>query len=70
MWLAQSTADRLSERRRHLAGPTGCGICGIDSIAEAVKPAAVVAKGRSFTPREIMTAMGGIAPPQTINNET
>src|SRR5271168_3152260 len=32
MWLAQSRADRLSERRRHIAGPTGCGLCGIDSI--------------------------------------
>src|SRR4249920_731544 len=36
MWLAQARADRLSERRRHFAGPTGCGLCGIDSIAEAV----------------------------------
>src|SRR5476651_973435 len=40
MWLAQSRADGLSERRRHIAGPTGCGLCGIDSIAEAVRPAA------------------------------
>ena len=43
MWLEPSQADRLSERRRHIAGPTGCGICGIDSIAEAVRPAAIVA---------------------------
>src|ERR1700684_3025664 len=57
MWLAQSQADGLSERRRHIAGPTGCGLCGIDSIAEAIRPAAIVAQGRSFAPREIMTAM-------------
>src|SRR5205814_10635106 len=49
MWLAQSKADRLNERRRHIAGPTGCGICGIDSIAEAVRPAAIVAQGRCFS---------------------
>jgi len=40
MWLASSKADRLSVRRRYIAGPTGCGLCGIDSIAEAVRPAA------------------------------
>ena len=70
MWLAQSRADRLSERRRHIAGPTGCGLCGIDSIAEAIRPAAVVAPGQSFSPREIMAAMQAIAPLQPINMET
>jgi FdhD protein len=70
MWLAQDKAERVNQRRRHIAGPTGCGICGIDSIAEAVRPAAIVAKGRSFAPREIMTAMASLAPLQTINIET
>ena len=70
MWLAQSRADRLNERRRHIAGPTGCGICGIDSIAEAVRPAAIVTQGRSFSSREVMAAMQSIPPLQTINIET
>jgi FdhD protein len=70
MWLAPSKAERLNERRRHIAGPTGCGICGIDSIAEAVRPAAIVSGGRSFSPREIMAAMQSIAPLQAINIET
>ena len=70
MWLAEEKAARLSERRRHIAGPTGCGLCGIDSITEAVRPAAVVAKGRSFSPREIMTAIASISPLQPINVET
>ena len=56
MWLASARAEPISERRRHIAGPTGCGICGIDSIAEAIRPAAIVPEGRSFSPREIMTA--------------
>jgi FdhD protein len=70
MWLAQSRADRLSERRRHIAGPTGCGLCGIDSIGEAVRPAAIVAQGRSFSARELMAAIQSIPPLQTINIET
>jgi FdhD protein len=70
MWLADDKAHHLSERRRHIAGPTGCGLCGIDSIAEAVRPTAVVAKGRSFSPRELMAATAGMPPLQPINIET
>src|ERR1700742_3680171 len=57
MWLADDKAARLSERRRHIAGPTGCGLCGIDSITEAIRPVATVAQGRSFSARDIMAAM-------------
>jgi FdhD protein len=70
MWLSSGKAEMLSERRRHIAGPTGCGLCGIDSIGEAVRPAAIVAPGRSFSPREIMAAIASIAPLQKINIET
>ncbi len=70
MWLAPSRAERISERRRQIAGPTGCGICGIDSIAEAIRPAAIVAKGRCFATEEIATAMQGLAPLQEINAQT
>ena len=70
MWLERSKAAAINERRRHIAGPTGCGICGIDSIAEALRPAARVPTGRSFLPREIMAAMASIAPLQQINMET
>jgi FdhD protein len=70
MWVNQSKAELLSERRRHIAGPTGCGICGIDSIAEAVRPAAVVAPGRSFSPQQIIAAMQSVPSLQAINIET
>jgi FdhD protein len=70
MWLPQSKANRLSERRRHIAGPTGCGLCGIDSIVEAVRPAAIIASGGSFSPHDIATAMQSLAPLQAINIET
>jgi len=70
MWLASSQAERVNERRRHIAGPTGCGICGIESIAEAVRPAAVVAEGRVFSPSEIMAAMASMTVLQQINIQT
>ena len=70
MWLLPSRAALINERRRHIAGPTGCGICGIDSIAEAIRPAAIVPKGHLFWSRDIMAAMTRIAPLQQINIET
>src|SRR4030081_3238844 len=40
MWLSKPKGDRLQDRRRHIAGPTGCGLCGIAFIAEAMRPLA------------------------------
>ena len=70
MWLRPDRAERIAERRRNIAGPTGCGLCGLDSISEAVRPAAVVPTGRIFSPREIMTAVAAVAPLQEINHQT
>jgi FdhD protein len=70
MWLKPSSAQLVNERRRHIAGPTGCGICGVESIAEAIRPAAIVAKGRTFAPSEIMAAMASITLLQQINIQT
>ena len=70
MWLEPSRASHLTERRRHIAGPTGCGLCGIDSISEAVRPAAIVGHGLHVTPQQIMTAMAALPPLQKLNVET
>jgi FdhD protein len=70
MWLQDEKAVHLSERRRQIAGPTGCGLCGIDSISEALRPAAAVPQGRRFSQAEVMTAIQSIAPLQDINIET
>ena len=70
IWLSRPRADRLAERRRHIAGPTGCGLCGIDSIAEAVRPAAIIDHDRQFSPEQIMVAMRSLPLRQTLNIET
>jgi len=70
MWLSKPKADRLQERRRHIAGPTGCGLCGIDSIAKAMRPAAIIEQGQQFSSEQIMVAMQNLPMHQKLNIET
>jgi FdhD protein len=70
MWLRAPEAAKLSGRRRRIAGPTGCGLCGIESLAEAMRPPPSVGTGPNFTPDEIMAAIGSLAPSQALNRAT
>jgi FdhD protein len=70
MWLSAARSELINTRRRQIAGPTGCGLCGVDSIAQALRPAAIVPTGRHFSQAEIMTAMQNVAPLQEINLQT
>ena len=70
MWLAEPRATALVERRRHLAGPTGCGLCGIESLEEAVRTLPRIADETTFAPAEIMQALDALAPRQELNRQT
>ena len=70
MWLATLRAEALASRRRHLAGPTGCGLCGIESLAEAMRGVPRVADGIAFTEVDIREAIDGLQPLQAMNRET
>jgi len=43
MWLPEAAAARLARRRRAMAGPVGCGLCGIESVEQALAPTARIA---------------------------
>jgi FdhD protein len=70
MWLAEPRAAALIERRRHLAGPTGCGLCGIESLEEAVRALPRVADDTAFTPAQVMQALDTLSPRQELNRQT
>jgi FdhD protein len=70
MWLAEPRAAALSERRRYLAGPTGCGLCGIDSLDEAVRRLPRVADETIFASTEIARALESLPPRQELNRQT
>ena len=38
LWLRADRGEKLGARRRFMAGPVGCGLCGIDSLDEATRP--------------------------------
>ena len=70
MWLAGERDAAYRGRRRRLAGPTGCGLCGIESLAEAVRPAGHIGCDVSFDPSWIPEAIAALASAQRLNRET
>lgn len=70
IWLKAKDAAEFLGRRRKLAGPTGCGLCGVESLVEAMRPPPAVHQGRVFTPDEIMTAVTSLGARQDLNRET
>ena len=70
MWLTTPRGALYGERRRHLAGPTGCGLCGIESLAEAMRTPRKVESHASFRPDDIMAALSALAPVQVLNRKT
>lgn len=70
LWLAEPLATAFTARRRYLAGPTGCGLCGIESLDEAMRRPAVLSDATQFAPEEIMRALDALTGLQEINAQT
>jgi FdhD protein len=60
----------LLNRRRKLAGPVGCGLCGIESLAAAIAPVRRVDSDIDVGRDEIFAAIGRIGAHQVLNQET
>lgn len=70
MSLTKNLAARFWERRRYLAGPSGCGLCGLESIAEAIRMPPAVSDGVSVSQKAIFEAMALLPGLQTLNHAT
>lgn len=56
--IASSCFARLKDKRRSLAGRTGCGLCGTDSLAQAVCFPATTASAARFDATAVARALG------------
>ena len=70
MWLAKPRLDALAARRRRLAGPTGCGLCGVDSLTEATRPLPKVADRIRMTCAAVTQAMSELPSRQVVQKLT
>jgi len=70
MELAEPREAALSRRRRRLAGPLGCGLCGIESLSEAARDLPAVTATASLPAAEIGAAMAALAEGQALHRET
>lgn len=63
-------AEKLSERARHRLSESSCGLCGIDSLEQAMRPLPDVV-ARSLAPKSaIFTALDGLRVMQKLNLST
>jgi len=70
MWLKPEVSRRQRVRRRSIVGPTGCGLCGTESIAQALKPVRTVESTFRVRPAALVQAMAALHAGQTLNART
>lgn len=71
MQLAEGRQSALAARRRRMAGPVGCGLCGIESIEEALRQLPErSALEAEFTSGDIRAALNSLGHGQKLRAET
>jgi FdhD protein len=70
MHLAADRREAVVGRRRMRAGPAGCGLCGIESLAEALPALPRVASALRVSSGAIVSAMKSLETLQALNRET
>ncbi len=61
---------KLKERRRSMAGRTGCGICGIEQLSEVLRPLAELPETETFDASRLQRALAGMSAEQSIGMVT
>ncbi len=70
MWIAPEHMAMLEHRRRRLAGATGCGMCGLESLGEALRPVPAVGDGIAVDGATLQVACASLQEGQVLNRAT
>jgi FdhD protein len=68
--IASSAFMALKERRRSLAGRTGCGLCGVDSLDQVCRPLPSLPPARGFHAAGVRRALAAIGAEQQLTRMT
>jgi FdhD protein len=68
--IAASRFAGLLERQRNLSGRTGCGLCGAETIEQAIRHPAPVGVGPTITVPELHQALVDLQARQSLNAQT
>lgn len=69
-WLAGDRQEAYAARKRSMAGPTGCGLCGIESLEAATRSLPPLDNSLTVQAEGLIEAMGRMPGEQAINQET
>jgi FdhD protein len=70
MWLTGDQSDAFAARRRRFVGPAGCGMCGLESLAEANRAIPTVSSGLKVSRQDIAEAVAALPARQQLNMQT
>jgi FdhD protein len=70
MSIASPRAKAFYDRRRYLAGPTGCGLCGIESLEQAMRPPRRVSSDLRLSAQALAAALALMPARQPLNQQT
>jgi len=71
IWLTPKAEARLAARRRTMTGPVGCGLCGIDSLVQALREVpAVPPSPFRMSPAQVMAAIANLPGQQRLHDAT
>ena len=70
MWLTGDRSDAFAARRRQFVGPAGCGMCGLESLAEANRAIPMASGELQVSRKSIAEAVAAMPARQQLNVQT